>query len=241
MDGHERHQQQRQRPRQPLSLPAAAPGQLSTGVSSHGDTDLDGDERYNNSSSLLMLLLSSGGGVGGGGAGTGRGSRTDNDPMVSAIEERLAYRDHSGVTAAEVEKDAAVSTLRRDRREGALFPVKLHQILSDDASSKVISWLPHGRAWKIQNARRLEGDVLPRYFGHGRLPSFMRQVNGWSFRRVIHGVDKNAYYHEVSLFPYIFCVRPQSPLNSVLLILRPSFRCGGRERAQRCGGPERMS
>jgi HSF-type DNA-binding len=57
------------------------------------------------------------------------------------------------------------------------FPYKLHKMLSDPKFSKCISWLPHGRAWKIIRRTQFENDVLPHHFRHGRYSSFMRQVS----------------------------------------------------------------
>jgi HSF-type DNA-binding len=57
------------------------------------------------------------------------------------------------------------------------FPYKLHKMLSDPEFSECISWLPHGRAWKIIRRTQFENDVLPHHFRHGRYSSFMRQVS----------------------------------------------------------------
>ena len=77
------------------------------------------------------------------------------------------------------------------------FAVSLHEILSDPSTSSVISWLPHGRSWRILQPEIFEKDVIPQYFGHRNLASFMRQVNGWGFLRVKQGPDRKSYYHEV--------------------------------------------
>jgi hypothetical protein len=76
------------------------------------------------------------------------------------------------------------------------FPAKMHAILSDKEISSVIEWCPHGRAWRILKPRIFEIHVLPKYFDHSKLSSFVRQANGWGFRRLTQGYDRNAYYHE---------------------------------------------
>ena len=76
------------------------------------------------------------------------------------------------------------------------FPFKLHAILSDDNLDDVITWLPNGLSWRVVNRRLFEKDVIPLYFRHGNFSSFMRQVNGWGFRRVDHG---DTFKHEVKL------------------------------------------
>jgi hypothetical protein len=77
--------------------------------------------------------------------------------------------------------------------------MKLHRLLSDPEAESIIAWLPHGRSWKIIKPEKLENVLLPRYYNHNKLSSFMRQVNGWSFHRVANGTDQHSYYHEVSL------------------------------------------
>lgn len=79
------------------------------------------------------------------------------------------------------------------------FPAKLHLILTSPEYNDIICWLPHGRAWRVQQQERLELEVLPKFFRHKKLASFARQVTGWGFHRVSSGPDFNAYYHELFL------------------------------------------
>ena len=76
------------------------------------------------------------------------------------------------------------------------FPVKLHRILSNPEFRYVITWLPHGRSWKVIKPKAFEEKVIPLYFRHAKYASFMRQVNGWGFKRMAQGPDHNSYYHE---------------------------------------------
>uniref|UniRef100_A0A7S4SJD5 HSF-type DNA-binding domain-containing protein n=1 Tax=Ditylum brightwellii TaxID=49249 RepID=A0A7S4SJD5_9STRA len=78
------------------------------------------------------------------------------------------------------------------------FPIKLHRILCNPDFHGIISWLPHGRSWRVLKPKAFEEKVIPIYFRHCRYSSFMRQVNGWGFKRVYQGADLNSYYHEVS-------------------------------------------
>ena len=82
------------------------------------------------------------------------------------------------------------------RRNGS-FPEKLHAILSNPLFSSIISWLPHGRSWKVLQPELFEKEIIPRYYRHRSLASFMRQVNGWGFHRIKQGADRNSYYHLV--------------------------------------------
>jgi HSF-type DNA-binding len=72
----------------------------------------------------------------------------------------------------------------------------MHAILSRQDFAGIISWLPHGRAWRILKPRDFEVKVIPMFFEHSKFSSFVRQANGWGFRRITQGRDRGAYYHE---------------------------------------------
>lgn len=76
------------------------------------------------------------------------------------------------------------------------FPAKMHAILSRPDLADVVTWLPHGRSWKVLKPREFEIRVIPAYFEHSKFSSFIRQANGWGFRRITRGQDRNSYYHE---------------------------------------------
>jgi hypothetical protein len=113
-------------------------------------------------------------------------SAEDNAPPVP-------YRDYSRERKEESPK------ARRSGKTTQTFPMILHEILSHPEFEDIISWLPHGRAWRIVRHKAFEERVIPLFFRHGRYSSFARQVNGWGFRRITHGTDYNAYYHEMFL------------------------------------------
>jgi hypothetical protein len=79
------------------------------------------------------------------------------------------------------------------------FPAKMHSILSRPDLADVICWMPHGRSWRVLKPREFEIRVIPTYFEHAKFSSFIRQANGWGFRRVTQGRDRNSYYHELFL------------------------------------------
>uniref|UniRef100_A0A7S1FXI8 HSF-type DNA-binding domain-containing protein n=1 Tax=Corethron hystrix TaxID=216773 RepID=A0A7S1FXI8_9STRA len=80
-----------------------------------------------------------------------------------------------------------------------LFPMKLQKLLSEPKYEHIVSWMPHGRCWKIHQKREFELLVLPILFGHCKNNSFLRQVNGWAFKRITRGPDKGSYYNEFFL------------------------------------------
>eukprot|EP00571_Detonula_confervacea_P010291 CAMPEP_0172299608 /NCGR_PEP_ID=MMETSP1058-20130122/1877_1 /TAXON_ID=83371 /ORGANISM="Detonula confervacea, Strain CCMP 353" /LENGTH=506 /DNA_ID=CAMNT_0013009119 /DNA_START=1 /DNA_END=1521 /DNA_ORIENTATION=- len=79
------------------------------------------------------------------------------------------------------------------------LPSKLAAMLSDPDHASIITWMPHGRSWKILNRELFSTFALPRYFGHSNHASFVRIVNAWGFRRITKGPDRDSYYHEMFL------------------------------------------
>ena len=79
------------------------------------------------------------------------------------------------------------------------FPAKMHAIMSRPDLADVICWMDHGRSWKVMKPREFEIRVIPTYFEHAKFSSFIRQANGWGFRRITTGRDRNSYYHPLFL------------------------------------------
>jgi HSF-type DNA-binding len=75
------------------------------------------------------------------------------------------------------------------------FPAKMHAILSRLELQDIVCWISHGRSWKVIKPREFEVKVIPTYFEHAKFSSFIRQANGWGFRRITSGRDRNSYYH----------------------------------------------
>jgi HSF-type DNA-binding len=84
------------------------------------------------------------------------------------------------------------------------FPSTLHRLLDeveDAGHASIVGWLPHGRAFKVQNQELFVTAVLPLYFKlQSSYNSFLRQLNVYGFRRLVGPhQDQNAYYHEYFL------------------------------------------
>jgi hypothetical protein len=84
-----------------------------------------------------------------------------------------------------------------------IFPMKLYDILCNPEFHHAISWMPHGRSWKVLNKDFFMEEICPQYFAQTRYESFIRQVNGWGFKRMRReGPDRSSYYHENFLRGY---------------------------------------
>jgi hypothetical protein len=87
------------------------------------------------------------------------------------------------------------------------FPARLHQMLTDieelgrrgDKSlEKIVSFLPHGRAWMIHDRKAFIDMIMPIFFFKQKFISFQRQLLLFGFQRITaDGPDKGAYYHQL--------------------------------------------
>jgi hypothetical protein len=70
------------------------------------------------------------------------------------------------------------------------FPYKLYDLITnststgDAASQDVVSWSFTGIGFIIHDRKRFASELLPKYFGHNKIRSFVRQIQYWSFVRL---------------------------------------------------------
>jgi hypothetical protein len=78
------------------------------------------------------------------------------------------------------------------------FPWKVHQLLENveaEGSVATVSWLPHGRAFRVHNKPKFVSTVMGSYFNSTKYKSFQRNLNLWGFETINRGSDKGAIYH----------------------------------------------
>jgi hypothetical protein len=76
------------------------------------------------------------------------------------------------------------------------FPQKLMQVLSNEAYSDIISWLPHGNSFAIRKTKPFVKDILPKHFKQAKYASFTRKLRRWGFQSILRGNETGAFYHE---------------------------------------------
>jgi hypothetical protein len=80
------------------------------------------------------------------------------------------------------------------------FPVKLHGMLLDverEKNEKIVSWMSHGRAFKVHDRHDFESKIMPLYFTE-KYDSFRVLLGQWGFLRLSrHGKDRGAYFHKL--------------------------------------------
>ena len=77
------------------------------------------------------------------------------------------------------------------------FPGKLHDMMSfveRENLDFIISWIRNGRAFMVHDPEKVV-DILPMFFGQTKYRSFQRQLNMWSFERILDGAERGAFWH----------------------------------------------
>lgn len=78
----------------------------------------------------------------------------------------------------------SLSSVTLELEKVAPFLIKLFEIVSSPASDDLVCWSELGDTFRIVDRARFAQDVLPLYFKHDNLRSFIRQLNIYGFQRV---------------------------------------------------------
>ncbi len=77
------------------------------------------------------------------------------------------------------------------------FPLKLHRMLKFAAMESledVVSWMPHGRAFKIHDPKVFASTIMPKFFNQSKYTSFQRQLNLYGENSAVSGDLKITWY-----------------------------------------------
>ena len=78
------------------------------------------------------------------------------------------------------------------------FPSMLYDMLEDvsedPTKSEIVSWQPHGLAFRVHKPQEFETEIMPDYFTE-RYNSFKNLLEQWGFHRLSRGKDRGAYYN----------------------------------------------
>ncbi|XP_029448151.1 heat shock factor protein 1 [Rhinatrema bivittatum] len=66
------------------------------------------------------------------------------------------------------------------------FLTKLWTLVEDPDTDSLICWSPSGNSFHVFDQGRFAKEVLPKYFKHNNMASFVRQLNMYGFRKVVH-------------------------------------------------------
>ena len=112
----------------------------------------------------------------------------------------LVYKVYPDYSKTSIETLPKINYKNMRGRGQENFPKKLFKILErSDAGdySSLISWLPHGRAFKIHNEDLFFNHIVKKYFLQKEIKSFKHQLYVYGFRKIgKRHPDVGAYYHE---------------------------------------------
>nr|XP_020649744.1 heat shock factor protein 2 isoform X1 [Pogona vitticeps] len=66
------------------------------------------------------------------------------------------------------------------------FLTKLWTLVGDAPSNQLITWSQNGQSFLVLDEQRFAKEILPKYFKHNNMASFVRQLNMYGFRKVVH-------------------------------------------------------
>lgn len=66
------------------------------------------------------------------------------------------------------------------------FLTKLWTLVSDPDTDALICWSQSGSSFHVYDQGQFAKEVLPKYFKHNNMASFVRQLNMYGFRKVVH-------------------------------------------------------
>nr|BAZ95786.1 heat shock factor protein 2 [Anolis sagrei] len=66
------------------------------------------------------------------------------------------------------------------------FLSKLWALVGDAPSNQLITWSQNGQSFLVLDEQRFSKEILPKYFKHNNMASFVRQLNMYGFRKVVH-------------------------------------------------------
>jgi hypothetical protein len=94
-----------------------------------------------------------------------------------------------------------VTASNNDLQRSSQFPFRLHNMLDDaerTGHSHIVSWCPGGESFKIHLPKQLI-TVLQKYFRQSKFKSFLRQLQGYDFKRITRGKDQGVVSHPMFL------------------------------------------
>ncbi|XP_069371126.1 heat shock factor protein 2 isoform X1 [Paralichthys olivaceus] len=66
------------------------------------------------------------------------------------------------------------------------FLAKLWTLVEDADTNELICWSQEGNSFRVLDEQRFAKEILPKFFKHNNMASFIRQLNMYGFRKVMH-------------------------------------------------------
>ncbi|CAO2601910.1 Heat shock factor protein 1, partial [Lemmus lemmus] len=108
----------------------------------------------------------------------------DSDDTSSALSHSSRTPSQSPPTSCEM--DLVVGPGAAGPSNVPAFLTKLWTLVSDPDTDALICWSPSGNSFHVFDQGQFAKEVLPKYFKHNNMASFVRQLNMYGFRKVVH-------------------------------------------------------
>ena len=94
-------------------------------------------------------------------------------------------------------ESCAKKSVSSGKKGGAIvqFLKSLSEMLEDPANAAIIGWEDEGTTIRIYDSAKLAAEVFPKYFNHNNIPSFVRQLNLYHFKKVLEGPNILKFQH----------------------------------------------
>ncbi|XP_015065476.1 heat stress transcription factor B-3-like [Solanum pennellii] len=119
----------------------------------------------------------------------------DDDDDDNQCDNRSNEVNHGNAAAATPRELFSSSSNRRNfQRRASPFVLKIYEMLADIQFKSLISWSNNGTSFIIHDNHKFAVDVLPRFFRHNNISSFVCQLNSYGFKKV--SWDKFEFQHD---------------------------------------------
>nr|XP_048700616.1 heat shock factor protein 2 isoform X2 [Caretta caretta] len=102
-------------------------------------------------------------------------------------------RARGPATPASLHPGPTTTTMKQQQQPAAAasagvpaFLSKLWALLGEAPSNQLITWSQNGQSFLVLDEQRFAKEILPKYFKHNNMASFVRQLNMYGFRKVVH-------------------------------------------------------
>ncbi|CAM4546679.1 unnamed protein product [Caretta caretta] len=102
-------------------------------------------------------------------------------------------RARGPATPASLHPGPITTTMKQQQQPAAAasagvpaFLSKLWALLGEAPSNQLITWSQNGQSFLVLDEQRFAKEILPKYFKHNNMASFVRQLNMYGFRKVVH-------------------------------------------------------
>ncbi|XP_074804429.1 heat shock factor protein 2 isoform X3 [Natator depressus] len=102
-------------------------------------------------------------------------------------------RARGPATPASLHPGPTTTTMKQQQQQPAAasagvpaFLSKLWALLGEAPSNQLITWSQNGQSFLVLDEQRFAKEILPKYFKHNNMASFVRQLNMYGFRKVVH-------------------------------------------------------